>query len=129
MGLHGITVEQDLATAAQCHAGRRAHDRERRIFERLVGLLTARDELFDLAPCRDVQREQGKAEIGAGGEIAALIIDDERLELVVHHRDRLTDQLHHIAVERIHLAGELKAGNAVADIPERRRTILRIGWL
>ena len=56
----------------------------------LNGLLAAGDQLLDLAPRRDVDREQREAEIGAGREIVALVVDDERLEaLLLHQRDRL----------------------------------------
>ena len=47
----------------------RADHRERRVFQRLVGVLAQADQLLDLVPGRDIGREQREAEIGAGGEI------------------------------------------------------------
>ncbi len=83
------------------------------------------DELLDLAPGGDVGREQREAEIGADREMLALVVDHERLDLLPHERDRLPEQLHHLVVERVALAGELEAGDAVADVPQRGRAVLQ----
>ena len=83
-------MQQDLAAAAQRHAGRRRDHREGRVFQRLVGLLPGGDQLLDLAPGGDIGGEQRQAEIGADREIAALVIDHQRLELRLRdHRDGL----------------------------------------
>jgi hypothetical protein len=72
-------VEQDFAPAAERHSGRRADNREGRVLERLVGELPALDELLDLGERGDVEREQREAEVGTGGEVRTLVVDDQRL--------------------------------------------------
>jgi hypothetical protein len=97
--LHGIAVQQDLAAAAERHAGGRADDRERRVFQRLVDLLAARDELLDLAPGGDVGGEYREPEVGADREIRALVVNHERLVFLLHERDGLAEQADDLIVE------------------------------
>ena len=59
MRLNGIGVEADLAAPAQRHAKGRSDDGEGGVFQRLKGLLAARDQLVDFPPSGDVDREQG----------------------------------------------------------------------
>ena len=82
MGLHGVAMKQDLAAAAQRHPGRRADHRKGRIFQRPVGLLALRRRDFDLGPGGDICGEKRQTQIGADREIVALVVDDQRLEIL-----------------------------------------------
>ena len=55
---------------------------------------------------RDVGGEQRQPEIGADREVGALVVDDERLEVASVTTARWTwpSSVHHVAVERVHLA-------------------------
>ena len=128
MRLDVVAVQQDLAAAAERHPRRRADHRERRVLERLVDLLAPLDDLLDLGPHRDVHGEQDQPEVGADREVVGLVVDDQRLPgppAVADQVDRAREQRHDVGVERVHLAGELQAQHAVADVPQRRRTVLR----
>ena len=125
MRLDRIGIEADLAAAAERHARRRRDHRERAVLELAVDLLALGDQVLDHRPDRDVGREQREPDVGADREVAALVVDHERLEVLGDDADRLVDQVERVAVERVHLAVELEAGDAVADVPEAGGAVLR----
>jgi hypothetical protein len=78
-------------------------------------------EVFNRRIHRDVERKQGKPEIGADGKILALVVNDEAFPLAFALADDRHGFLHHaerVGVDRVHLRGEFEAEDAVADIPE-----------
>jgi hypothetical protein len=125
MRLHGIGMQQDLAAAAERQAGRCGDDGKGRVLHRLQRVLADRDRLLDLLPGGDVRREEREAEVGADREVRALVVDHERLHLRLHELDRLVQEAHDLVVERVRLRGELEAGDAVAEVPQRGRAVLQ----
>ena len=125
MGLHGVAMQKDFAATAQSQAGGRADHREGGVFDRLVGVLAGRHQLFDFRPGGDIGGEQHQSEIGAGREIAAFVVDHHGLELFCHGLQAFAQQGDGVGIQRIHLAGELETGDAVADVPQGRRAVLQ----
>src|SRR3546814_1409150 len=74
--------------------------------------------------CSSDLGEHGEPEIDTGREVRALVVDDQRLELLRHDLQRLADDLEHLRVHGVHLAVHLEAHHAVADIPQRGRAAL-----
>src|SRR3546814_14178683 len=52
--------------------------REERALQRQVDLLPLADQVVDGRPGADVGGEHGEAEVGAGGKVRALVVDDQR---------------------------------------------------
>ena len=95
-------------------------------FSALVDLLALGDQLLDLAPERDVGGEQREAEIGADREVLALVVDHQRLDAVrPTSAIDLAEQRRACRRRARSSCWELEAGDAVADVPQRRRAVLQ----
>ena len=125
MGLHRRGVEQQFAAAAQRHAGRRGDDREGGVFHRLHRLLAVFQHALDHRPDADIGGEQGQAEIGADGEVGALVVEHKRPEVLFHKLQRFLKQRNDIGIQRIHPGMDLEAGDPVADIPQAGGAVAR----
>jgi len=117
-------MQHGFAAAAERHAAGRGNDRERRVFHRLHHRLALADQVVDHRPQPDIGGEQREADIGADRKVLRLVMDDQRLHLLADVIQGLLQQPERILVECVHLAVELEAGDAVADVPQRRRGVL-----
>ncbi len=79
MRLHMVGMQQNFTPAAQRHTRWRRYHWERGVFQGLINLLSADNQLFNLWPHGNIHRENGQTQIGACGEVGAFIVDDHRL--------------------------------------------------
>ena len=127
MGLDGVAVQENLAPAAERHPGRRADHREGGVLEGLVRVLPLDQHVLDHRPGGEVGGEQHQPQVGAGREVAALVVDHQGLVAVGDDADGLADHRQGAQVERVHLGVELQAHHAVADVPQAGRGVPRHG--
>ena len=113
-----VTVQQDFAPSAQRHAGRGAHHREGSVLHRPERALPELGRRREQVPCPGADREQRFAEVGPGGEVLPVVVDDQPREPVRHDVQCLSDELQDRLVERIHPGMEFEAGDVAAGVPE-----------
>ena len=115
-------MHQNLTAAAHGDAGGSGDHREAGKAQLHEGILTALDPALHLRPGGDVGGEQGNPEIGPDGEVAAFVVDYQRLPrfILFDQRDGLVENGHNAVVEGVGVGGELETQDAVAQIPDRR---------
>ena len=123
MGDDGVAVQQDLAAPAQRHAGRCADHRKGSILHGLEGLLAERGRPREPIPRPRADREQGFAEIGPGGEVLPVVVDDEPRETVRHELECLPDERQAPLVQGVHPGVEFEAGDVPAGVPQARGVV------
>ena len=111
-------VQHELAAAAERHPERRGHDRLRRVLDRHARVLEAADGRVELVPLAFLRGEQHQHQIRADAEVLALVADHHRLVIARGLLDGGADHLHRVVAQRVHLAVELEAEDAVAEIDQ-----------
>ena len=120
-------MKRDFAPAAHRRTERRSHGRERREAQRVKRRLALLDEGIDGVEIAGLDVVAELREVRTGREVAAFVINNQplpRSAAVADHGDCTVDHAEDIAVERASLACELKAQNAIANIPQRGRAVL-----
>src|SRR5204863_4182982 len=114
----GAAMEQHFAAATQSHAAWRADHREGCVFEACVYLLAVALHEPHGEPGAQFLGDEEETDIGADGEIFALIVDDQAAVAAGNEANRLVDQTQRQRIERIHLAVKLKTQDTVANVPQ-----------
>ena len=124
VGLHSVGMHQDFTATAHRDARRRRDHWEVREAQFHDSILTALDTGLHLRPGGKVGGKQGDTKVCSDGEVTAFVVDHQCLPrfILVDQRDGFVEHCHHAIVERIGIGGKLETQNAVAEIPDRRRT-------
>ena len=111
-------MQRHFAAAAQRHAERRHHYRLGGKFDGLGHALEAADGPVHLVPVFLLDRHQQQHDVRANGKMLRVIADDKCIEPVPRpaRLQRLRDELHNVATQRVHLAVKLNAAHAIAQI-------------
>ena len=112
-------MQHDFAASAQSHAEGRRHNGLRRILERHVGLLESVYGGIELIPFAFLGREQDEHEICADAEVLSLVGDNHRLKIPGSLVQAGVDHRNLILPNGVHLAVNLQAQNAVANVHQR----------
>jgi len=112
-------VHGDLAAAAQGQSRRGRHHGLGKVFHPHIGILETRNHRLQDIPIAHLDEEQDLEDVGAGGEIGAVVPHHQADEVFLDHFATLVDQLDDHIVQGVHLRMELQAGHAVADIHQR----------
>ena len=118
MRLPRRSVQRHFAAAAQRHAEGRHHHRLGGKFDGLGHALEAADGQIHLVPIFLLNRHQQQHDVGAYGKMLRVVADDEGVEAVARpaRLQRLRNELHNVATQRVHLAVKLNAAHAIAQI-------------
>ena len=111
-------AQHDLAAPAERHAERRRDDRLAAVAQRLRGPLELPHHQVDLLPVALLGLEQQQHQVGAHREVASLVGDDEGLEVALGFAHGRGDHRDDVRADRVHLAVELQAQYAVAEVQE-----------
>ena len=109
-----------LAAAAEHALVRRHDDRLGRVPDFEDGVLEPFDEGADLVEFAHHHGHRNFAEVGADGEVAALVADHHpaQVAVVLDEVDGFGEALHDLLPQRVRLRAELEEGDAVAEIEE-----------
>jgi hypothetical protein len=118
-GLDAAGGESDFAATAEGHAEGRGDDRAGRVLERHGGLLETADSAIELVPFAILCGEEDHHQVGADGEVFAVVGDDQGLEVAAEFIERGVDHLHGVFTEGVHLTVEFEAERAIAEIDQR----------
>src|SRR6266567_2285652 len=118
MWLAGGGVQRNFRAAAEAKAEWRRNYRLRRELNGLRHPLELADGEVHLVPLFFLDAHEQQHEIGADREIRGIVGDDEGVEAVAGaaRLERLRNQRDDVSAQRVHLAVELQAGHAVAEI-------------
>ena len=118
VGDDAVGGQADLAAAAQRHLVRRSHDRSRRRAEAHERVLAKLDHHLQFVPHVALHGQHHGKDVGADGEVLAVIGNDQAGGVAVQPLNRLLHDVEHGAVERIDARVPLQQHDAVANVPQ-----------
>ena len=123
--LRARAMQHDLAAAAQRRAERRRDHGLGRVLQRHVDLLEAMDGAVQLVPFALLRGQQHQHQVGADAEVLAFVGDHHGFEVACSVSSRPACIMRDVVfAERVHLAVELDAQHAVAQIDQRCAGVL-----
>src|SRR3954468_5552128 len=109
-------MQSDLSSSSKTHPEWRDNNRLRTELDGLCHALEAADCNIDFVPVTFLNGHEQQHDVGADGEMLCVIGDNESVELVQSRAarfQRLRNELHDVATERVHLRMKLDGSDAV----------------
>lgn len=120
VGLAGCGVQGNFRAATQAQAERRGYHGFRGELDGLGHALELADDEINIVPLFFLHAHEQEHEVGTDGKIRGVVGDDEGVEVIAWAAgfQGLTNKLEDVGAQRVHLAVELDAGYAVADVDD-----------